>query len=568
MSSGAPTREVVPGGAQHITARDQATQYIVQHGNLYVGGPPNYRVDGFRAPRRDVPPSRLLAARYQVVDFTGREHELAELAAWRDDSELGLAVRLVHGPGGQGKTRLAAEFGQRCAKLGWTVAQAMHRSYPGAPTAALDPAQVTDSSGLLLIVDYAERWPISDLLALVQDSLLRTRLPTRVLLLSRPAGGWRDSLSHWLADADIFTDQMPLKALAGTVATRTAVFTAARDCFAALLHVPEPARIPAPERLEEDAFGLVLTVHMAALAAVAAHAGGESAPSDPAALSAYLLKRERAHWQAMYDNGHQVPTPPTMMARAVFIATLTRPQPHPNGVAALRRVGIPDPEQVLDDHRLCYPPADPATVCEPLYPDRLGEDFLALSTPGHTHTTYQPDPWAGTAIADLLGPTESTDGEQRLPDYSPQAITVLIETARRWPHIAQCQLFPLLRKKPRLALVAGGSALTRLAGLPNVDLDVLESIEPLLPTGRHVDLDLAIAAITSRLTQHRLAATTDPAIRAELHFALGYRLAHAGRHEDALTAITEALTRYRRLAQTNPAAHEPDLADSLNNLGM
>lgn len=135
---------------------------------------------------------------------------------------------------------------------------------------------MTGSSGLLLIVDYAERWPLTDLLALAHDPLLRTGVPTRVLLLSRPGGGWWDSLSHHLEDADIATDQMPLTALADTVAARTAVFTAARDRFATLLDVPDPDRIPAPDRLGEDAFGLVLTVHMAALAATAAHARDET----------------------------------------------------------------------------------------------------------------------------------------------------------------------------------------------------------------------------------------------------------------------------------------------------
>lgn len=77
----------------------------------------------------------------------------------------------MHGPGGQGKTRLAAQFAQHCAELGWTVAQAAHRSYDTTPTAALDTARLTDSTGLLLIVDYAERWPTSDLLALAQDPL-------------------------------------------------------------------------------------------------------------------------------------------------------------------------------------------------------------------------------------------------------------------------------------------------------------------------------------------------------------------------------------------------------------
>ncbi|HEU0087213.1 MAG TPA: tetratricopeptide repeat protein, partial [Pseudonocardiaceae bacterium] len=574
MSAGARPSAEVPDGAQVNIAFGQARQYNVRDGDLHVHhGDPSYRVDKFRPHRPGVPlavrrqPSRLLAARHQVVDFTGRERELAELAVWRDDPDLGLACRLVHGPGGQGKTRLAARFAQQSAELDWTVAYAVHRSYDAAPTAGLDAALVTGSPGLLLIVDYAERWPTGDLLALAQDPLLRTGVPTRVLLLSRPAGGWWDSLVYRLDRFDMATDQMALRALADTVAARTLVFTAARDRFAALLDVLEPDQISSPTRLGEDAFGLVLTVHMAALAAVDAHARGDTSPADPAALSAYLLNRERDHWQSMYDNDQRVRTPSPMMARTVFTATLTRPLPYSDGVSALRRVGIPSPEQVLDDHRLCYPPADPATVCEPLYPDRLGEDFLALHTPGHDLTSYQPDPWADTTVAHLLSGAEDLEGDQRLPGYTPQVVTVLIETARRWPHIGRRQLFPLLRERPDLALAAGGIALARLADLPDVDLGVLEALEALLPTGRHVDFDLAAAAIAARLTSHRLAATNDPADHARLNFALGYRLTNAGRREEALAATSKAVEVYRRLAGVNPGAFEPDLALALNNLG-
>ncbi|MGH3991959.1 MAG: tetratricopeptide repeat protein, partial [Pseudonocardiaceae bacterium] len=405
---------------------------------------------------------------------------------------------------------------------------------------------------------------MGDLLALARDPLLRSGVPTRVLLLARPAGGWWASLAYRFRERfDMPADEIALAALADTTAARAAVFTAARDRFAALLGVTDPGRIAPPAGLGGDAFGLVLTVHMAALVAVDAHARGRVPPADPAALSAYLLQRERDHWVSMFDNDQRVRTAPQMMARAVFTATLTRPLPYPAGVAALARVGIPSPEQVLDDHRLCYPPGDPATVCEPLYPDRLGEDFLALSTPGHTQAGYEPDPWATITTAQLLG----SGGDGGLPVWASAAVTVLIETARRWPHIAHRQLFPLLREQPHLAVAAGGVALARLAELPEVDLGVLEAIEALLPPGRHVDLDIAAAGVTTRLTTHRLATTPDPADRARLYSVLGYRLSHAGQREQALAATVEAVEIRRRLAQTNPAAFEPDLASALNNLG-
>jgi hypothetical protein len=55
-----------------------------------------------------VQPSRRLRAANAAVKFTGRDRELADLAAWREDpAHPGVAARLIHGPGGQGKTRLA-----------------------------------------------------------------------------------------------------------------------------------------------------------------------------------------------------------------------------------------------------------------------------------------------------------------------------------------------------------------------------------------------------------------------------------------------------------------------------
>lgn len=44
-------------------------------------------------------PSRMLNARFAVVDFTGRDSELEELRRWRDDDPR-LAVRWLHGAGG------------------------------------------------------------------------------------------------------------------------------------------------------------------------------------------------------------------------------------------------------------------------------------------------------------------------------------------------------------------------------------------------------------------------------------------------------------------------------------
>jgi hypothetical protein len=57
-------------------------------------------------------------------------------------------------------------------------------------------------------------------------------------------------------------------------------------------------------------------------------------------------------------------------------------------------------------------------------------------------------------------------------------------------------------------LNAGSAA---LADLSDIEPALLEVIQACLPSGRHIDLDLGIAALSTRLTAHRLATTQDPA---------------------------------------------------------
>ena len=53
--------------------------------------------------------ARLLDPRRELVGFVGRERRAGVLVAWYEDDEAG-RLRLVTGPGGVGKTRLAVEL--------------------------------------------------------------------------------------------------------------------------------------------------------------------------------------------------------------------------------------------------------------------------------------------------------------------------------------------------------------------------------------------------------------------------------------------------------------------------
>ncbi|WP_328383525.1 tetratricopeptide repeat protein [Micromonospora zamorensis] len=423
-----------------------------------------------------------------------------------------------------------------------------------------------------MVVDYADRWPVSHLQSLLthlKSMSLQTGLTVRVLLLARSTTAWWPALRNRLrSDHQVEATAQPLPPL-GEQVDRGVLYRQARDRFAAAMDITGTDQLSPPPNLADDAFLQVLSVHMAALVAVDAHRRDTVVPTHRHALSSYLLERERDHWYTLHNRPVEPrKTSPEVMGRAVYLATLTAAVPRATATHLLQRVGLTEPgaTTIIDDHRFCYPPDDPRTVLQALHPDRLGEDLIALSTPGHPHTNdedgWGSDDWTVTVAEQLLqsGPD--------LPPWTANAVTVLVETARRWDHVATEVLYPLLHRHPQLALAAGGTTITRLATIPSVDPDILAAINTVLPTDRHADLDIATAAISTTLTPHQLATTADPAEHARLHETHALRLANAGLHDQALAASQEAVTIRRQLMQSDPVAYLPDLAMSLANLGV
>ncbi|HXR71130.1 MAG TPA: hypothetical protein VN779_10175, partial [Actinocrinis sp.] len=103
------------GADIHVFSNGAPVYLLFEHGRT-AGADPRW----LRAQ-----PSRMLDARSEVVDFTGRDVELESLADWRD-ADSRFAVRWLHGEGGQGKTRLAAEFAALSQAAGWKAVDAVH----------------------------------------------------------------------------------------------------------------------------------------------------------------------------------------------------------------------------------------------------------------------------------------------------------------------------------------------------------------------------------------------------------------------------------------------------------
>ncbi|GHH38981.1 P-loop NTPase [Lentzea cavernae] len=551
-------------GDQRFVSGPGSVQINNPHGPVNVtAATPAHRLEPFSfAPAVDPAslghqPSQLLDARSQVVPFSGREDELTALAAWRDAPVASMSALLVHGPGGQGKSRLAARFADLSAAGGWEVALARHASEATSSDVAFVPRA---TGGVLVVVDYADRWPHLELVALLRE-VGQLGEPVRVLLIGRTVQWW-PALRGELREIGAEVGDLLLPEFARGVGERERAFVAARDRFGAVLGVSAPVDEVA-RGLDGDEFGQVLTIHMAALVTAlrARHPGGPM-PDSVEGIAAYLLDRERMGWERLQPRP-EFKTSSADMARAVFTSVLSDSMSHREGVARLTRLRLEPVQQVLDNHRFCYPPLDRSKVLQPLQPDRLAEDFVALLLPGHDISGYDPDPWACDVPGVLLGIGEP---DAVVPSTVARTITVLASAADRWPHVGG-QLGALLRERPEVAVHADSAALIALAEARHVDTDVLLAIEVHFPGERQVDLDRGAAAVTERLVREHVTDTARLQDAASWYSKLLLRLGHAGRKQEAVQAGFQALAALSRLDELDPPTYGVDLALCVMRIG-
>ncbi|MER6313119.1 tetratricopeptide repeat protein [Streptomyces sp. NPDC001581] len=555
-------------------------QQVTVHGNMTVvervgssvvqnfDQPPLYHLGpATRAPldidrdRVRKQPSQLLNPRCRQPKFVGRAAFFDDLREWRDAENASSAL-LLHGPGGQGKSRVAEEFARQCQDEGWTVFQVRHGSDRTTPAHTSVPEANREAEGLLLIVDYADRWPGRDLTDFMTDCTGQGDPALRMLFIARAATGWWSMPSKHLWDLDAQVEERELPALTEEI-DRGTLFAAAYDHFGEALDVTDPPRTP-PD-LSGDGFATVLAVHMKALAEVDAPRCGQEPPRSPAEISMYLLLREQTYWEQLRAAG-QVSVSPGTFARTVYAATLTGAVPWPQAREVLTHLDINpgDPGQALDDHRVAYPEREQDTVLEPLYPDRLGEDFIALMLPNGPMRSGLSTPWTTQAPQRLFSlPEESAEGLS----WPRRALITLIETAQRWDHVAERQLVPLLTAQPTLVHRAGSAALSALVRIPSLPPELLDAIESGLPF-RNPELDAGAAEIAQHLTPYRLRrAGRDPSALAEVHADLAYRLQNTGSYAAAVTEIEETLRLFEEIAPKGDR-HQDRLAFHLDWAGI
>ncbi|WP_346113191.1 trypsin-like peptidase domain-containing protein, partial [Nonomuraea maheshkhaliensis] len=565
----------------------------------------------------------LLRAEVAAVPFHGRATETAELAIWRA-RPAALAVRLVHGEGGHGKTRLAREFVERSRRKGW-LAGFFDPRLP--PEKRAVTALGHSDRPVLLVIDYAETDP-----AVVQKLIdiivvqRRNRQPLRLLLLARTAGQWWKALAAGLTKAGCSPDE-PIRLAALTPpgrGRRERDFTdAARSLARLATLLPDlPAAdwtaiagtLPLPD-LDDPRFGKALNLQMEALLALLEQ-------RDPGTVVPGLSSEER-FYRRHIEYLDKVARRRGLDKQGILsddpddsIRPLLASQARQRSLGGLILLGPCDPATATNLGELAcsagtaqnapfvtgwladlYPQTQPA-------PDHPGQDEEMEPSLGQV----QPDPLAELMISEILReqpdlfdprPASQSGGAPQLGTLtSPlpgsekvlinetarayQALTLLARAAVNHEHVA-AHVRDLIHLHPttfgaaapwvalvtewRRPLLEGFIALARTNAAvfdehitPVLNALPRQSVQWAYTSSLMSDLSVEIYRELAEL--NRDAYLPDLAMSLNNH---AIRLAEVGRRAEAVPVSEEAVRLRRELAELNRDAYLPDLAGSLNN---
>ncbi|EXI90554.1 MAG: putative O-linked N-acetylglucosamine transferase, SPINDLY family [Candidatus Accumulibacter regalis] len=576
--------------------------YFRQHGHRLIDAKQRRLA---RDPR-EIAPTELLQAKFEVVGYLDATGIRAQLIDWCSD-ERPTSGRLIHGPGGLGKTRLMIEVAAKLRRQAWMTGflDPPHEQFDATLKQrwqALDQLiSHGGDRGLLIVLDYAEGRQdevkrITERLSTRPENETR---PVRLVLLARSAGEWWTTLHDDTPELQrVFRGTAGAANVAAlpdlsTGQQRLDLFDASRAVFAPLLgaqgYVLPSGKFPQERRsrIESGAgYARPLAIQMEALLWLASATPPEAGATGVDELLRRVLGLERTHWKKLLGALDEERT--RDMARGVAQVTAVQ------GVAVRRSIedllmaddfyqGQRTARVAVDPvvRKLCRVYGQPDGGVGPLEPDLIGEHHVA--------TAGDPELIDGCLRWIAAEPTENQAKRRR-------SLLTVLQRATQPEHGTKANdravmLLDHLVGRHAKALAADLVAVmmdTQGALAERVDRQVdalddesLGAIDTELPIQSLslMDLSLHVAVRRNWLARERLAkvdALEDAAadqretILSRLAASantLGIRLSKLGRREEALAASREAVDLYRRLAQDRTDAFLPNLAASLNNLG-
>lgn len=511
-------------------------------------------------------PAGLLRADVADTPFRYRP-ELAELHEWCQGPGW-TDTRLVVGPGGQGKTRLARHLAAQLTGDGWSAIVLAERA-SSVNLAILGEVAIPT----LVIVDYAES-RTHQLDELIQ-AMARADEKVRLLLMARTAGAWRteriDPSPHlaFLGDDRIVIDLSPVEPdpEGRAQAWEQAVAALAPrlgdlDGYRGVAWPAVADRLAVPE-LDGDRYRTILSVQFDALASLLQ--AGDPIAADLGSPGAVLLAHEDRYWTRVAARFGITLTP---TARRCLVATATL-------------WGAAD---VDDAHRVLaatLPGTDRTSV-----PD-IADWLASLYQDGERYwSALQPDPLAEHLVGSVLGPDgrcstlvgDTVSGASA--GQLEHALTVLGRAQPRYPHLTQTIIDTV-----RSAGAAGGVAAIEVARRLAEPQPLLAALDKLITTADQAVLTTLTAELprySTLLSQTSLSVakarvalfgegsrsnrdTYLPDLASSLN-DLAFRLTAVGSRAEGLDVGQEAVALCRELVDLNRDDHLPLLAVSLNDL--
>ena len=493
----------------------------------------------------------------------------------KNDRDPDLAVAVVTGAGGSGKTRLAAQLCHDLSSIGWCTG-----FLPTTTDITVEElstlAELTTE--LLVVVDYAEETRRGQLATLFR-ALRDRRSPTRIVLTARGTDVWWDEFREELEQDGIDLSKTLIISHLGRNQLQKnpllfdGIFRRAVQGFAEQVSQP-PLRqdIVVPENLGATALDVVL---MAWLVVCDESAGAAKKLPTRNGLYDRVLTTEFAQWR-----------------KAPALAEISGT--HMRQAAATLSLLAPSQDEDEVDEVLSRLPE---WASEHLRRSRFAELLVhtLLRVDGEGAVNLRPDPVAEHLILevfskrpDLLAWVLPTDPLEVPGLEDPDADEMVVQRALALGQQAQnaCTVITradsldskkahrlagrVLRARPHLwssaldvTINQGGPFAPALEELIASGADLpLAEIEDAIPLGHGVLRGAALAAT------RRLAASAERSPEQQARWAntLAIRLSEAGERGEALEAAREAVRLRRVLAGASPAAYTPNLAMSLNNL--
>jgi len=564
--------------------------------------PKNELVHG---PERDISLAALKAP-LALVPFTGERHEALrdEIVEWAENlgnARYHAGLRVLYGPGGAGKTRLAVEVATVLLEQGWEafflhpeLLRVREREKDLMPTLRhfLAPPRPT-----LYVVDYVDHLPTDALRSLfraLHEAGDSRSQPVAMLLLMRPKSepelineltgleeaepGFSAFLSQVVAPAFRRAHEVPEL----SPEDRARLFDRAKEAFIELRGRATGKEVTYKS---EDLPSHPLAVVLLGLLAAYGHRVARS-DQEKAVLENLWVRWEKRKWRRVLENRggglskDWIEDAVDHIEAALVAATLGRRFRTPAEAAAFWRSSYPFKRKDAAGRTL-----DPdwlASVLPKIFPG-FGCDHSRPLPP------IVPDPLADFVLA------RRTDLEK----LARAALPIAEELREAWEHFEapreryeEVDIDEISRGKGHLFFMAPFQVLPVLKRLfdsyPEVGQVLAKTLSDWLEE-MAANLPREAAVTWLQLWDHHLPESPQHTValrelfvgyyRARLHWAtedeeraqwvnnLGITFSSLGRYKEALEPTREAVGIYRELAEKNPDRFLPDLATSLNNLG-